>query len=239
MSAAPTSGRHPGDFAVYSGLKFLSVFLISSSPDTRGTAPPTPTAAASLFVLLLFCFSQLTEIPIRVNIKTKPSRAATDLAHFTLSLPPGAQGRQQQPHSRAGYQQGTLPGPPAHTQYKIPALPSWEGWNRFLWLDRGFANSPFEKSFPGMQPTVKDKLYCPKTVRADTLKGKKTAWDLLPSPPHLSTFPSFPPSFLSFLAGWKVPAHEAGNNGGSSNLTWLRAKKEKVVTKRNIRPRNK
>lgn len=92
MSAAPTSGRHPGDFAVYSGLKFLSVFLISSSPDTRGTAPPTPTAAASLFVLLLFCFSQLTEIPIRVNIKTKPSRAATDLAHFSLSLPPGAQG---------------------------------------------------------------------------------------------------------------------------------------------------
>lgn len=74
MSAAPMSGRHPGDFAVYSGLKFLSVFLISSSPDTRGTAPPTPTAAASLFVLvfLLFCFSRLTKFPYVLTLKQNP-----------------------------------------------------------------------------------------------------------------------------------------------------------------------
>lgn len=128
ISAAPTSGRHPWDFAVYSGLKFLSVFLISSSPDIRGTAPPTPSEAASLFVLvfLLFCFARLTEIPIHVNIKTKPSGAATELAHFTLSVPPGAKGRQQQPHCRAGHQQGTLPGPPAHT-LQIPSLAKLRG----------------------------------------------------------------------------------------------------------------
>lgn len=56
-----------------------------------------------------------------------------------------------------------------HTHDKIPTLPGLESCNRLSWLNQGFINRPFEKSFPGIQPTKRVSLYCMETVKGNVL----------------------------------------------------------------------
>lgn len=167
MCAARTEVKHTS----FKLCRFIHQIL----PDIRGTSPLTFTENTSPFVLvsLLFWFDWPRETP--VNVKIQNPWYDIDLAHFSPFLSTLCHGQDQALSTvlpslchEQDWSPACDPTSPPYMQQN-PNFARFRELQQIFVTQSGFINRPFEKSFPRIQPTTRDRLYCTDTVKGHVL----------------------------------------------------------------------